>query len=95
MYAIAFCYSETANVIEKLLDNFFDIMGQPCETILSDGGLGIEEAIKKLKNRRVFEGTHLLDAYHVMANLKVKYHNCSVLRRLYLAADQEEYYSIY
>lgn len=87
VYGIAFCYSETADSIEKIFDNFFDLMGRPCETIISDGGLGIEEAIKRLKARNAFTGVHLLDAYHVMANLKVKFTHSEVLRQLYLAAD--------
>ena len=95
VYGIAFCYSETADSIEKIFDNFFDLMGRPCETIISDGGLGIEEAIKRLKARNVFTGAHLLDAYHVMANLKVKFNHSETLRELYLAADEEEYYHIF
>ena len=87
VYGIAFCHSETADSIEKILSNFFEITGKSCETIISDGGLGIEEAIKRLQFQRVFTGEHLLDAYHIMANLKVRYHNMCILRRLYLAAD--------
>ncbi len=62
---------------------------------MSDQAAGIEEAVKRIKTKGVFQGHHLLDAYHVMTNLKVTYAHMHIMRKLYLAADNLEYYSIY
>ena len=70
-------------------------MGQECETIISDGGTGIEEGIKRLQMDGLFHGVHLLDAYHAMKTCKVQHHNRPVLRQLYLSTTKEEYEEIY
>ena len=95
IYAIAFCYSESIDSIRVILENFFDVMGRQPETILSDQGLGIIGAIEQLQSQGAFRGTHLFDAYHIMANLKVQFENRHILRELYLAADEQEYNDIY
>ena len=48
-------------------------MGQECETIFSDGGSGIEQGIIRLKEEGLFHGYHLLDAYHAMKTVKVRF----------------------
>lgn len=30
VYGLAFCYSESADNVEKILENFFDLMGKGC-----------------------------------------------------------------
>lgn len=57
--------------------------------------MGIIGAIENLKMKNVFHGTHLFDVYHIMSNLKMQYENRHILRRLYLAADEQEYNKIF
>lgn len=47
-------------------------MGGSPEVLITDEETGLLAAIRELKEDRMFKGVHLLDAYHILKNVRKK-----------------------
>ena len=50
----------------------FDIMGRVSKVVVSDEEAGLASALLHLKDINEFDGTHCLDLFHVLRNVRAK-----------------------
>ena len=77
--------SETKADFVSLFASFFDIMNSEPQTIITDQQMAIIGALKELKEKEMWEGTHLLDTFHILKNLRKKLKNKHVFDYLHSA----------
>jgi hypothetical protein len=64
--------SESESAFSELFLSFFEMMGREPDTILSDEQISIKSSLSKLQENGSWSGTHLLDKFHILKNIKKK-----------------------
>ena len=71
-----FGFAVTLNTKEEdyceIFSTFFNIMGREPGVIVTDEERSMHSALMELKGKRQFSGEHLLDAYHILHNVRKK-----------------------
>lgn len=73
--------SETKADFKALFKYFFDIMGSEPKTMITDQQIAIGAALEDLKIEKSWSGSHFLDTFHILKNLRkrIKQDNMSGL----------------
>jgi len=69
---IAIIANENFENIFKVFDFFINIHGKPPSSIITDDQNAIHLAIEELRFNEFFTGSHMLDPWHVLKNVKEK-----------------------
>ena len=72
-----------------LFRSFFDAMNSEPKVIMTDQQIAIIGALEELKERGIWEGTHLLDTFHILKNLRKKSKNKELVNILHEAMFEE------
>lgn len=71
-FALILMNSETKEDMAGLFRSFFDIMQKTPEVILTDQQASIISALKTLQDEELWSGSHCLDSFHIIKNLRKK-----------------------
>ena len=66
-FGITITCDEHTEAFTKIFETFIEINGQP-QTIITDEQLSMSSAIKKLIDKGIYQGNHLIDSFHVIRN---------------------------
>ena len=98
IFGIVITNSQTSFAYSYILQSFFDIMGSQPETIITDEEKSLFYALKELKDKGIFKGTHLFDMFHILRKFRKCYfegENFQLLRKLIHAPNRMEYRKIF
>ncbi len=81
-FGIVLTNCENVDAFKFMFAKFFDMIGKPPETILSDQQITIGYALNALKREHLWHGNHLLDTFHLLSNIRLKMRNKEVFQAL-------------
>ena len=82
-FGVCLINSETKEDFKRLFMNFFDIVGGEPQAIITDQQIAIIGALEELKTERVWGGSHILDTFHILKNLRKRKLNKHVFSYLH------------
>ena len=71
-FGVCLINSQNKADFKNVFRSFFDIMNAQPQSILTDQQIAIIGALEELKSERIWDGSHILDTFHILKNLRKK-----------------------
>lgn len=67
---VAILCNESTDSMEKVFGMFIKLHNRPPQTIITDQQMTFAKAIQRLKDKKFYNGIHILDPFHVIRSIR-------------------------